>query len=253
MNTLLDDHIVLTQQFSFSPHKGAFEERITAWERKLRLTQEVTTEWLGCQRNWMYLQPIFDSDDINRQLPAEGKRFSGVDRLWRKTIERVRKAPHMMRFCDDEELLEQWIKANSELERVQKNLADYLETKRAAFARFYFLSNDELISILSQTKDPNAVQPHLRKCFEAIHGIKMEGPECEMTSMMSPEKEYVRFISPLYPKVWSTSLPPAAETSRPPSAHPLSKSYSLPFSTSRHRAEPVSQSLPNTSYMSFLC
>ena len=98
VNTLLDDHIVLTQQFSFSPYKGPFEERISDWERKLRLVQEVTTEWLGCQRNWMYLQPIFDSEDINRQLPQEGKRFSGVDRLWRKTLERVKAAPHGAHF-----------------------------------------------------------------------------------------------------------------------------------------------------------
>ena len=43
------------------------------------LLQETLDEWLGVQRNWMYLESIFlDSDDIRLQLPEEAKKFDKI-------------------------------------------------------------------------------------------------------------------------------------------------------------------------------
>uniref|UniRef100_A0A8C5QQJ6 Dynein axonemal heavy chain 1 n=1 Tax=Leptobrachium leishanense TaxID=445787 RepID=A0A8C5QQJ6_9ANUR len=195
---LLDDHIVMVQSMSFSPFKKPFEERISSWEAKLRLTQDVLEEWLTCQRSWLYLEPIFSSEDINRQLPVESKRYQTMERTWRKIMKSAEENKQVISLCPDPRLLQSLRECNKLLELVQKGLSDYLETKRAAFPRFYFLSDDELLEILSQTKDPTAVQPHLRKCFENIARLMFQ-PDLQITHMYSAEGEEVQLSTSLYP------------------------------------------------------
>ncbi|ERE91881.1 dynein heavy chain 1, axonemal-like protein [Cricetulus griseus] len=195
---LLDDHIVMTQSMSFSPYKKPFEQRINSWETKLKLTQEVLEEWLNCQRSWLYLEPIFSSEDITRQLPVESKRYQTMERIWRKIMKNAYENREVINVCSDQRLLDSLRDCNKLLDLVQKGLSEYLETKRSAFPRFYFLSDDELLEILSQTKDPTAVQPHLRKCFENIARLLFQ-EDLEITHMYSAEGEEVKLSFSIYP------------------------------------------------------
>ncbi|XP_021099660.1 dynein heavy chain 1, axonemal isoform X7 [Heterocephalus glaber] len=188
---LLDDHIIMTQSMSFSPYKKPFEQRISSWETKLKLTQEVLEEWLNCQRSWLYLEPIFSSEDITRQLPVESKRYQTTERVWRKIMKNAYENREVINVCSDQRLLDSLRDCTKLLDQVQKGLSEHLESKRSAFPRLYFLSDDELLEILSQTKDPTAVQPHLRKCFENIAQLLFQ-EDLEITHMYSAEGEEVQ-------------------------------------------------------------
>jgi dynein heavy chain len=83
ISQLLDDHIVMTQAMSFSPYKKPFENRIMNWESKLRMTQDVMEEWATCQRAWLYLEPIFSSEDINRYVLTFDEICSEVELTFR--------------------------------------------------------------------------------------------------------------------------------------------------------------------------
>lgn len=83
---------------------------------------------------------------------------------------------------------------NATLETIQKSLEDFLEKKRRAFPRFYFLSNDELLEILAQ-RDPSAVQRHLNKCFDNLNRLELSGggngAVVDITGMISLEGEVI--------------------------------------------------------------
>ncbi|KAK3261161.1 hypothetical protein CYMTET_29916, partial [Cymbomonas tetramitiformis] len=196
---LLDDQIVKTQSMRSSPYIGPFEERVRLWEKKLVTIQEIIDEWLKCQQGWLYLEPIFGSEDIMQQMPAEGRKFRAVDNTWRKTMAKLEVTSEVLIIGSDEELVKNLRDANKLLDQVQKGLNDYLETKRLAFPRFYFLSNDELLEILSETKDPLRVQPFLRKVFEAIDKLEFQ-EDLTVTAMFSEETERVEFSRTFNPK-----------------------------------------------------
>ncbi|KAF0747202.1 hypothetical protein AaE_007819, partial [Aphanomyces astaci] len=198
VQAILDEQITITQAMQFSAFKKPFEERINKWEKCLSTVSDVLEEWMAVQRAWLYLQPIFDSPDINKQLPMEGKRFATVDKNWRQTLQAAKAKPSVINFCNNDKLLDRFQESNKFLEQVQKGLSDFLETKRSSFSRFYFLSNEELLSILSESKDVKLVQPHLKKCFEGV--VKVEFQEdLTITAMISAEGETVAMATPVNP------------------------------------------------------
>ncbi len=101
--------------------------------------------------------------------------FSNVDKSWKDIMRKVNKIPLAIRAGTQPGLLETFQNNNSLLDQIMKCLEAYLESKRCVFPRFYFLSNDELLEILAQTRNPHAVQPHLRKCFDAINKLEFAG------------------------------------------------------------------------------
>ncbi|GBG24991.1 Dynein heavy chain 6, axonemal [Hondaea fermentalgiana] len=236
--TLLEDHQVTLQTMMGSRFLQGVRTEVERWQRKLSLLADTLDEWVACQRNWMYLETIFSADDIQQQLPEEAEKFQMVDRLWKDALLRTKEEPLVIHCIsrsmlqsgkgpsapsakpgegkdgaalenpeDSDKLLQRFVYCNQLLDETQKSLENYLETKRSAFPRFYFLSNDELLEILSQTRDPHAVQAHLAKCFDSMKSLHFQ-PESEapaasvpnlILGMTSAEGEYVKFDATIDP------------------------------------------------------
>ncbi|CAK0790352.1 unnamed protein product [Prorocentrum cordatum] len=198
MQSLMDDHVIKAQTMKGSPYATAFMTAIVEMENWLLNTQEIMDVWLKVQAVWLYLEPIFGSEDIVKQMPTEAALFKEVDYSWRSTMAMAKQEEKAMAVTKVEGLLQTLKDCHVHLETVQKGLNDYLETKRLRFPRFFFLSNDNLLEILSETKDPTRVNPHMKKAFEGIQSLEFTA-DSRIVAMNSSEKERVPLATPVDP------------------------------------------------------
>ncbi|RLN72009.1 hypothetical protein BBJ28_00019305, partial [Nothophytophthora sp. Chile5] len=200
--TALEDDQVQLSTMKASPFFGSFDTRILHWEKALSHLSEVIETLLGVQRCWIYLESIFmASEDIRKQLPLESQLFDEVNTAYCRVTEGMAKIKNALQATQEAGVLETLISMQEKLDKIQKCLDQYLETKRMLFPRFYFLSNDDLLEILGHQKDPDQVQKHIKKCFEAIKTLTLIPPGArgnttfEALGMNSPCGEQVTFAS----------------------------------------------------------
>ena len=133
----LEDSMVTMATIMSSRFVKGIRSEVEKVEGQLSLFSETLDEWLSVQKNWMYLESIFSAPDIQRQLPTEAKQFFAVDKQFRDIMRKTRENDNALRAGTTPGVLAESFKnANESLDRIQKNLEEYFETKRMAFPRF---------------------------------------------------------------------------------------------------------------------
>ncbi|KAK3539191.1 hypothetical protein QTP86_029601 [Hemibagrus guttatus] len=188
----LDDNAMNLQSMAGSRFIGPFLSSIQQWEKNLSLIREVIEVWMLVQRKWMYLESIFIGGDIRSQLPEEAKKFDDIDKMFKKIMSETVKDPVIKKCCLVPDRLSELQNLSDGLERCQKSLNDYLDSKRNAFPRFFFISDDELLSILGSS-EPSCVQEHMIKVAGVCLGLVFSGTSLHY--IKSPHKHNPRFIT----------------------------------------------------------
>ncbi|KAE8744396.1 hypothetical protein FOCC_FOCC009000 [Frankliniella occidentalis] len=210
---ILGEHQVALASMKSTKYVDPFIDRVDFWEKTLSLILEVLEMTLVVQRQWLYLEAshisfnlpsilcknIFTGEDIRKQLPKESEDFDELTSLWKEITGLMQSNTNAIKATHHLGLLDNLNQINSKFEDIQRALEKYLETKRHIFPRFYFISNEDLLELLANSKKPDLVQPHLKKLFCAINKLKVEKVifKWECRGMFSLDGEFVPFSLPV--------------------------------------------------------
>uniref|UniRef100_A0AAY4DT71 Dynein heavy chain 11, axonemal n=1 Tax=Denticeps clupeoides TaxID=299321 RepID=A0AAY4DT71_9TELE len=197
----LEDNQVQLQNILMSKHVEYFLVEVSTWQRRLMVADLVISSWMGVQRTWAHLQSIFtNSEDIRNQLAQDAERFQGIHQDFQNLMTEVIKTSNVIEVTNQPGYLEKLETLHQRLSVCEKALAEYLETKRLMFPRFYFVSATDLLEIVSKGTQPKEVTRHLLKLFDNLADLKFLEEEREYGAialgMYSREREYVPFSEP---------------------------------------------------------
>jgi dynein heavy chain 2 len=187
------DNRCLLGSLKDSPYFGNFADRATYWEGKLADCDEYLHLLAQIQRRWVYLEPIF----AHGALPREQNRFKRIDKEFRSLLGEVEKDNRVMPLTKKPGLKSTLNNLLDQLKLCQKALSEFLEEKREAFPRFYFLGDEDLLEILGQATKPSVIQAHLKKLYAGIHKVDFNDDFSCITAMKSRDGEVVHLKSPV--------------------------------------------------------
>lgn len=185
--TEVGDHQSLVsslKQNQFFADSGIADSAL-GWEKRLGELSVSLLELNDIQRRWVYLEPIFSRG----ALPSEQGRFGKVDREFQTLMAGITRDPNVKSFADRAGLGSSLKAMATQLEHCQKALLEFLEERRSVFPRFYFIGDDDLLAILSQSKKPEVIQSRLKKLFAGIFSVVLESGQ--ISHMCSSDGEQV--------------------------------------------------------------
>jgi dynein heavy chain, axonemal len=166
---LVEQHGMDIQGMLASKDVAEFKETVEKWRNNMKTLDSVIDKWKKVQSDWKILRPIFiESDDIRAQLPEATVTFQKVNEEWRELMIEASEDAGVISCATADGRLEKLRTFEMEIETCNKALSDQLESKRKLFPRFYFVSQEILLTILSNSGNPEKVNEYMGDCFDGM-------------------------------------------------------------------------------------
>ncbi|XP_030633907.1 dynein heavy chain domain-containing protein 1 [Chanos chanos] len=181
-----EDSIMTLSNMLLSPHVADFREEVEHWIQLLQELEELLDFCERYQQKWVFLSKMFYEITDCTQKEELLEMFSPVDKIFREIIQITLHDPHVLNIVQVKKTTEAnsqfqgqrlrilFIEGLTTMEGISNQLLCLLDLPREQFKRLYFLSNDEVIKLLSLQPTPSSILPFVRKCFKGVRWLEVD-------------------------------------------------------------------------------
>lgn len=215
---VVEDNQARLQSLLCMPHAVPFAQEIASWLQFTQNVQRLVDLLSDAGRVWKALSPLFAANVVEASS-KEAKLFATADQLYRRIVSQIQQQP----LCQvviprtlpskadtggtasspADEMLADLRACLELLEAAKENVRVGLDGKRLAFARLCFLSDLELVTVLSCRNasggvllDSRDLWANLSSCFPGIHSVHINASR-EITAVSSSVGETFSLGTPI--------------------------------------------------------
>ncbi|MBN3311494.1 DNHD1 protein, partial [Atractosteus spatula] len=194
---LAEDSVMTLSNMLLSPHISEFRQEVENWVHLLQELEELLGFWQRYQQEWVFLSKIFYETEVSIQKPELFCRFRTVDTNYRDMMQATSCSPRVLNIVrhgkntgtpgqfQGQCLRSIFMEGLSTMEKISNQLLFLLDSPRREFPRLNFLSDGDVIKLLSLHPSPSALLPLVRKCFPSVKELVLKTLDQQHHTMTS--------------------------------------------------------------------
>jgi dynein heavy chain len=162
--SIIDSDLLAIRTMQASQGMEKFMGLFQNLESKLGTAQSVLYQWENIQKTLISVYKFFESEEVRLELSGELKRFRLIEAAYRSIISNAQRYQNLSAMIDLApdlpNSLEEMLQG---LKILIVDVQGWLDNKRVAFPRLFFVSDEELLELVSGSKHPEKVIHILQK------------------------------------------------------------------------------------------
>ncbi|KAM9769930.1 dynein heavy chain domain-containing protein 1 [Menidia menidia] len=183
----IENDLIALSTMLTSRHSVGFRRQLEDWVRSLQQLAKLLDLFERFQQMWAFLKKLFTETSFCDQRVDLLGNFQTVDKTFMELMDSVSSNLNVLNFVSSEtngrfngkSLCQILGNGLSTMEAISKQMQNVLHTICEQFPRLWFLSDWEVMQLLSCPPTPLMLQPFVRKCFKGVCWLEVD---CETST-----------------------------------------------------------------------